>query len=126
MIYKIFCNFFIATEALFNSEKHEQYELFHKTVGVNALFKVMKILLPIAIDNGDVTAMMWMQWFLSKNKMIDFHDPYLSGSSGTHVGRIRDMLLLMTGYKKLEDFKEKECYPYYEQLWNNAKDVSNA
>ena len=70
--------------------------------------------------------MMWMQWFLSKNKMIDFHDPYLSGSSGTHVGRIRDMLLLMAGYKKLEDFKEKECYPYYEQLWNNAKDVSNA
>lgn len=126
LIYKIFCNFFIATEALFNSEKHEQYELFHKTVGVNALFKVMKILLPIAIDNGDVTAMMWMQWFLSKNKMIDFHDPYLSGSSGTHVGRIRDMLLLMAGYKKLEDFKEKECYPYYEQLWNNAKDVSNA
>ena len=100
--------------------------MFHKTVGINALFKVLKILLPKAIQEGDVTALMWEELFLSQGKMINFHDAYLAGSSGTHVGRIRDMLLLMAGNKRLYDFEGKECYHEYERLWTNAKVITNA
>ena len=126
LIYKIICNFFLAAEIIFHNKDQVQYDLFHKTVGVNALFKVLKILLKGAIDEGDVTSQMWIDRFTSQKMMVDFHDPYLSGSSGTHVGRVRDMLLLMAGYKKLEDFKGKDCYSEYARLWMNAKVLANA
>lgn len=126
LIYRITCNFFFAAEKLFNAEKYGDYELFHKTVGINALFKVLKILLPKAIQEGDVTALMWEVLFLSQGKMINFHDAYLAGSSGTHVGRIRDMLLLMAGNKRLYDFEGKECYHEYERLWTTARGIPHA
>ena len=126
LIYKIICNFFSAAERLFNNEEGVQYGLFHKTVGITALFKVLRILLPRSIQNGDVTVARWEEWFSSKNRMVDFNDSYLVGSSGTHVGRIRDMLLLMADFKTLDDFREKPCYSEYERLWNNAKVIANA
>jgi hypothetical protein len=69
---------------------------------------------------------MWVERFSAQNKMVDFNDAFLFGSSGTHVGRIRDMLLLMAGHERLEKFEGKDCYPDYERLWKNAKGIRHA
>lgn len=127
LIYIIILNYFIAVEALFNSND-TSFEVFHKTAGVTALFKVFQILL-IDIFNSDaidVSSIMWMERFSSQNKIVDFNDAWLLGSSGSHVGRIRDMLLLMTGNKGINDFEGKNGYDEYERLWKSAKVTPHA
>lgn len=127
LIYAILLNFFVAIESFLNSGDNH-YPVFHKTAGVTALFKVLQLLL-INVFKGetiDVSDIMWMKRFLSQGIIVDFNDAFLSGSSGTHVGRIRDMLLLMAGHKKLDEFEGKECYSEYERLWTNAKEIPHA
>ena len=127
LLYAIVLNFFVAIESLFN-EGDNNYPVFHKTAGVTALFKVLQLLL-IDVFKGepiDVSSVMWVERFQSQGKQVDFTDPFLLGSSGTHAGRIRDMLLLMAGHKNLDEFKEKECYSEYERLWTSAKDIRHA
>ena len=127
LIYSIILNFFIATESIFNMNGN-YYPVFHKTAGVSAIFQVLKLLLVDVFKSEtiDVSSVMWVERFYSQEKIIDFNDAFLSGSSGTHVGRIRDMLLLMAGHKKLDYFKDKDCYLEYERLWTNAKVITNA
>lgn len=127
LIYAIILNFFIAIEALLNTDNNI-FPVFHKTAGVTALFKVFQALLidVFKSDAVDVSSGMWMERFSSQNRIVDFNDAWLSGSSGSHAGRIRDMLLLMAGHVKLDDFKDKDCYLEYERLWTNAKVITNA
>lgn len=127
LLYAIVLNYFVAIESLFNNGDNN-YSVFHKTAGVTALFKVLQLLL-INVFKGDaidVSSVMWMECFHAQGKQVDFNDAFLSGSSGTHVGRIRDMLLLMAGQKKLDEFKDRECYSEYERLWTNAKAIHHA
>ncbi len=127
LIYVILRNFFVAAYYLFDNG-YDSYPVFHKTAGVTALFKVLQILLVDVFKNDavDVSRDMWVERFSAQNKMVDFNDAFLFGSSGTHVGRIRDMLLLMAGHERLEKFEGKDCYPDYERLWKNAKGIRHA
>lgn len=127
LIYTIVLNFFIATESIFNNDRSKNL-VFHKTAGVTALFKVLQELLVDVFmgDTVDLSRDMWIERFLSQGRVVDFNDPYLLGSSGSHAGRIRDMLFLMTGYKKIDDFCAKECFGEYSRLWTNAKVNQNA
>ena len=95
---------------------------------MTALFKVLQMLLIDVFRKEvvDVSSVMWIERFSSQNKIVNFNDDFLFGSSGTHVGRIRDMMLLMAGYKKLDDFMGKDCYTDYERLWMEAKVIANA
>ena len=127
LIYVIILNFFTAIEGLFNSDNNN-FGVFHKTAGVTASFKVLQTLLIDVFKNDtiDLSSAMWIERISSQQRIVDFNDPYLAGSSGTHVSRIRDMLLLMAGHKKLDYFKGKDCYLEYERLWTNAKVITNA
>ncbi len=127
LIYAIILNFFIAIEALLNTDNNI-FPVFHKTAGVTALFKVFQALLidVFKSDAVDVSSGMWMERFSSQNRIVDFNDAWLSGSSGSHAGRIRDMLLLMAGHVKLDDFKDKDCYLEYERLWTTARGIPHA
>ena len=127
LIYVIILNFFTAIESLFNSGD-AFFEVFHKTAGVTALFKVLQILLIDVFKNDDIdlSSAMWVERFSSQQKIVNFNDSLLLGSSGSHAGRIRDMLLLMAGQKKLDEFKDKECYSQYERLWTSAKEIHHA
>lgn len=125
IIYSIVRNIFCAVEnVLCNDER--KYSLFHKTVGIKAVFLVLRELLTNAIRLRDVSARMWANLLVSQNRVVRFNDGYLFGSSGTHVGRVRDMLFLMTGHFKITDFKGKDCYAEYERLWNGAEVIDNA
>lgn len=127
LIYVIILNFFTAVKGLLNSEDNN-FEVFQKTAGVTALFKVLQILLVDVFKNDaiDLSSIMWVERFSSQQRIVDFNDSLLLGSSGSHAGRIRDMLLLMAGHEKLADFKDKDCYHEYERLWTNAKVIPNA
>ena len=127
LIYAIVLNFFVAIESIFNKNGN-YFPVFHKTAGVTALFKVLKLLLVDVFKSEtiDVSSVMWVERLCSQGKTVDFNDAFLSGSSGTHAGRIRDALLLMAGYKKLDDFQGKECYPQYKRLWTDAKELKDA
>ena len=127
LIYAIILNFFIAIEKLFNGDDN-LFPVFHKTAGVTALFKVLQMLLIGVFKNDavDLSSAMWIECFSSQQRIVDFNDSSLFGSSGSHAGKIRDMLLLMAGHKKLEDFNGKDCYSEYKRLWTNAKVITNA
>lgn len=127
LIYAIILNYFNAIELLFNNGGN-RYPVFHKTAGVTALFKVLQTLLieVFKADSVDVSSAMWLERFSIRNRIVDFNNALLSGSSGSHAGRIRDMLFLMAGYKKIDDFKEKDCYSAYESLWGSAREIGNA
>ena len=124
LIYVIILNFFTAIGSLFNGEDNN-FEVFHKTAGVTALFKVLQVLLINVFKNDavDLSSAMWIECFSSQHKIVDFNDSSLFGSSGSHAGK---MLLLMAGHKKLDDFNGKDYYSEYERLWANAKVIHNA
>lgn len=117
VIYNIIRNVFCAVEFLFGGE----FKVFHRTVGVKAVFLFLRELLYDAIKAGDVSTKMWVRRLKSQDRSVNFNDSFLVGSSGTHVGRVRDMLFLMAGARNVEDFKGRDCYSEYVRLWDTAK-----
>jgi len=99
VIYGLVVNFLRAVDALF--WRKERPGFIRKTIGVQALFDVLRELLPQQLKTKDLTEVTWGR-VLTPAGHIDFTDNLFYASGGGRV-RVRDAVLIAIGHKKLED-----------------------
>lgn len=114
VIYKTLVNFFSAVcEELWSRPENV---VLHKTAGVQALFRVLKELLPRQIKQKDLSKQSWKS-LLAKARKINFSDTYFTESSGRGRARIQDAILVAIGAKRIEDIRDPDFGRYLsEQL----------
>lgn len=103
VIYKAILNFFIVVDELFWSTM--EIPVLHKTAGVQALFRVLKLLLPEQIRQKDLSCRAW-QLLLQKASFIDFSNPFFTESSGKGRSRIQDAFAVALGLKNANDVRD--------------------
>ena len=107
-IYEIIVNYFSAAREIFWSHFDERSYI-AKTVGIQALFDIMKIIL----SNTDpqeillVTNKGWFRAILEKAGHIDFSDPFFQ-ASGKGRGRIKNVIGICCNFVQLETLRTTE------------------
>lgn len=119
-IYDVVISYFKAVEELFWHNVAENSYIY-KTVGVQALFDVLKSILrknqnenPLNID---------FRTYLFNARNIDFSDKFFQ-SSGIGRGRIRNSINVMIGLLEKEKIKKIDL-PFYELIFENKKTDTN-
>jgi DNA phosphorothioation-associated DGQHR protein 1 len=111
VIYKTLINFFNAANEIFWAPlKSDSKSLIRKTAGVQALFRVLKELLPDQLGTGQLQQATWSTILTSAEK-LDFSNPVFE-SSGRGRARIQDAILVSIGRKKLSDIKDDDLRAY--------------
>lgn len=103
VIYKTVVNYFNAVHELFWSKKGNS--VLHKTAGVQALFRVLKQLLPRQIETRKLTKDVWEE-LLSRSLKIDFSSQCFSDTSGRGRSRIQDAFLVSLGLKTISEIRD--------------------
>ena len=89
--------------------------LIQKTVGIQALFDILRKLAPDFLAAEDVS----VEWFsakLTKAKGINFSDTFLSQASGQGRTRIRNVFELCMGLKVIAEFSGKPFESDYRRV----------
>lgn len=109
LIYTLVRNYFQAVEAvLWRGASAKSY--IRKTVGVQAIFDVLRTLAARAVSEKDISRSMFEQR-LAITKKIDFADDFYQ-ASGTGRQRIRNTLELSLGIRNIDDIKEGDQRSY--------------
>lgn len=97
VIYKTILNFFIVVDEMF--WKSMESSVLHKTAGIQALFRLLKLLLPEQIKQKNLSCDSWRS-LLKKALCIDFTNTYFTESSGKGRSRIQDAFAVALGMKE--------------------------
>lgn len=104
VMYKTLVNYFTVVKQMFWSD--EKYAVLHKTAGVQALFRVLKELLPDQVTSKKLSKEIWGE-LLSGAKTINFADVHFTESSGKGRSRIQDAFLVALKRKPLEGVRDE-------------------
>ena len=116
VIYKTLINFFNAANAIFWANLPvDSKSLIRKTAGVQALFRVLKELLPAQLDAKDLKQTTWYS-VLENARALDFSNIHVFESSGRGRKRIQDAILAAIGRKKLSDITDSDFCAYLEKI----------
>jgi len=113
VIYKTLINYFSAVDEIFWSKKNSG--LIRKTAGVQALFRVLKKLLPDQLLKKDLQQSAWNS-ILIKAKSLDFSNMQVFESSGRGCKRIQDAILVAIGNKYQSDIKDDSFRSYINSI----------
>lgn len=111
LIFTLTKNYFSAVSEILWKTDHRSY--IRKTVGIQALFDILKLICTEAIDARDVSQQFFAQK-LAPCKSLHFTDDFFQ-ASGTGRQRIRNALELKLGLKTLADVKEADR-PSYKRI----------
>jgi DNA phosphorothioation-associated DGQHR protein 1 len=115
VIYKTLLNYFNAVQSLFwQSLEPNSKSLIRKTAGIQALFQVLKELLPQQLTTNDFRQSTWEN-LLSKAKRLDFANVNFLESSGKGRARIRDAILIAIGRKIVTEIQDEQFCEYLHQ-----------
>jgi hypothetical protein len=121
MLVKTVLNYFKAAHKLFWKNLHaDSKSLIRKTAGVQALFQVLKELLPEQLGKEDLQQSTWEE-ILAKAGTLDFGNSSFYESSGRGRARIRDAILVAIGKKKLAEIKDEQFRIYLQQAVDGVK-----
>ena len=81
--------------------------LIRKTAGIQALFYVLKKLLPDQLNKADLRQETW-ESLLRNAQHINWNDPMFTESSAKGKGRIQDAILVVIGKKNIEEIRDVE------------------
>lgn len=109
VIYKTLVNFFSAAVNLFGADRKNV--VLRKTAGIQALFRVLKELLPQQIKDKALSRDTWLA-ILTRADKIDFSNARFTESSGRGRSRIQDAILVAIGRKNVEDVRDKDFARY--------------
>lgn len=109
VIYKTLINYFSAASEIFWSKPNSG--LIRKTAGVQALFRVLKELLPEQLRKKDLQESTWRS-ILIKAKYLDFSNIQVFESSGRGCKRIQDAILVAIGNKHPSDILDDSFRSY--------------
>lgn len=112
LIHTVAKNFFTATNDLF--WKGENPGFIRKTVGVQALFDILRRILPDALSKKDVSVKYFKQRLASASE-IKFTDDFFQ-ASGTGRTRIRNVLEIAAGTRNLESLSDKPDFEGYRKM----------
>jgi hypothetical protein len=113
VIYKTLINFFSAASSIFWSKRDSG--LIRKTAGIQALFGVLKELLPEQIEEKNLQLSIW-ESILSKAQSLDFSNIQISESSGRGRTRIQDAIFVAIGKKQPSDISDEDFRSYLESI----------
>ncbi len=121
VIYKTILNYFNAVNKLFweNLQAHSK-SLIRKTAGVQALFQVLKELLPEQLVKKDLQQSTWEEILLKAGR-FDFAQISVFESSGRGRARIRDAILVAIGQKQLTEIQDQQFRNYLQQAVDGVK-----
>jgi len=108
VIYKVVKNYFTAVHGLFWISGDPGY--IRKTIGVQALFDVLRQLLPVALEKKNISVEFFSNE-LKKAQQVNFTDDYFQ-ASGTGRTRIRNVFEVAFGWKQLREFSESDSASY--------------
>jgi DNA phosphorothioation-associated DGQHR protein 1 len=121
VIYKTLLNFFNAVNKLFWADLHaDSKSLIRKTAGVQALFQVLKELLPAQLVKKELQQLTW-EAVLGKAGSFDFANNNVLESSGRGRARIRDAILVAIGKKQLTEIQDEQFRNYLQQAVDGVK-----
>ena len=109
VMYKTLINYWSAVNEVLWSDQGNA--VLHKTAGVQALFRVLKELLPMQIKQKDLSKTIW-KGILSRAFRIRFSNAYFTESSGRGRARIQDAILVAIGIKKVESVRDPDFARY--------------
>ena len=109
VIYKTLINYFSAASEIFWSKPNSG--LIRKTAGVQALFRVLKELLPEQLHKKDLQESTWRS-ILIKAQYLDFSNIQVFESSGRGCKRIQDAILVAIGNKHPSDIHDDSFRSY--------------
>lgn len=108
LIYTLIRNYFVGvSQALWNKDDPG---FVRKTVGIQALFSVLKTICPEALEAKDISAEHFGN-SLSRASHIDFKDDFFH-ASGAGKTRVKNVLELALGIKTLNDVSEDDRTKY--------------
>ena len=113
-IYTVVKNYFKAADKiLFANARHQSY--IFKTVGIQALFDVLKKLVPQATEDKDISLDFFSD-FLRKVEMVDFSDRIFQ-ASGLGRSRIKNLILYSFDmYSPRDNEKDRELFNTYDEM----------
>jgi len=112
VIYKTILNFWNAVDEVFwRKIPNDKSSAIRKTAGIQALFRVMKELLPQQIESMDFRQEIWSN-ILARAQSIDFSVPPFTESSGKGRTYIQDAILVAIGKKRIEDVRDEGLKGY--------------
>lgn len=106
LIYKIIVNYFKAADNLLFSKTLGTSSYIKKTVGIQALFDVLREILIKEIDKKKISVS-FFESYLEKVSRVDFNNDYYQ-ASGTGKTRIRNTIQYAIGYKTDDEFKGED------------------
>jgi DNA phosphorothioation-associated DGQHR protein 1 len=116
VIYKTLINFFSAAdELLWQGLSMESKSLIRKTAGIQALFRVLKELLPEQLKEKDSQKSTWLK-ILHNAQNIDFSNINIFESSGRGRKRIQDAILVAIGKKSLDSVSDSQFHDYLSDI----------
>lgn len=104
VIYKAILNYFSVVNLLFWSA--ETNDVLHKTAGIQALFRVLKLLLPQQINCKDLSKEAWEK-LLRPAQCLDFSDEYFKETSGKGRSKIQDAFAVVLGLKSVAEVRDE-------------------
>ena len=117
VIYKTVQNYFNAVEGLFwNNIRPGSRTLIRKTAGIQALFRVLKELLPAQLETKDLSVEAWRSKLIVAKGKLNFEASIFTESSGKGKTRIQDAILVMIGEKKLSAVKDDALKKHLETV----------
>lgn len=120
LIYKVILNYFIAVnELLFNIEG-DKTSFIRKTVGIQALFEVLKEILKKELENKKDISINYFKEKLEPFSKVDFTDSFFT-ASGIGKSRIRNLILISLEYIDIEKIRNKNDVDDYKRLLNITK-----
>lgn len=117
VIYKTLLNYFSAVNEELWSDRGNA--VLHKTAGIQALFRVLKELLPEQIKQKALSKETWKS-ILGRAKIIKFSDARYTESSGRGRSRIQDAILVAIGVKRVEDVRDPDFRQYLSETIGNT------
>ena len=116
VIYKTLINFFDAANDVFWKNLPEgNKSLIRKTAGVQALFHVLRAIIPSQLEKKDLQRSTWLL-ILEKAGKLDFSDSAFFESSGRGRNRIRDSILVAIEMKKVSDIADDAFRNYLQGI----------
>lgn len=112
-IYKIIFNFFKVVERELFEQVVGQTSYIKKTIGIQALFMVLKEILNNNLDTDKNISQEYFKKYIDKIYGIDFTNNFYT-ASGIGKSRIQNTILLALGFKTFDDIRNKEHISEYE------------
>lgn len=114
VIFKTVINYFNAVQNIFWANlSTNSNSLIRKTAGIQALFYVLKKLLPEQLEKTDLRQEAW-ETLLEGARQLKLNDSMFTESSAKGKGRIQDAILVAIGKKNISELRDNELRVYLE------------